>query len=219
MSSFTLRALALWLLLCGSAAATALSDQLTAFFQTRFAHSDTAITVVVRTPAAQWPVCNAPQFSLPGNGRPWGNLSVQARCGDARRFIQVQVQATGQYLAVSRPVRRGDSLGAGDVQTVSGRLDTLPTRLILNPSRALAAVALRDLTPGQPLTESMVRQPWRVKAGQSVQVIAQGDGFSAIAAGKALNNATIAQPVRVRLASGQVVSGRADADGNILITL
>jgi len=37
--------------------------------------------------------------------------------------------------------------------------------------------------------------------------------------GQALNNAAIAQNARVRMSSGQVVSGVVSADGNVLINL
>jgi flagella basal body P-ring formation protein FlgA len=65
----------------------------------------------------------------------------------------------------------------------------------------------------------MLRQAWRVKAGQQVMVVANGDGFSINSEGKALNNAAVAQNARVRMSSGQVVSGTVDSDGNILINL
>jgi len=50
-------------------------------------------------------------------------------------------------------------------------------------------------------------------------VIASGEGFSVNSEGKALNNAAVAQNARVRMISGQVVSGTVDSDGNILINL
>jgi flagella basal body P-ring formation protein FlgA len=65
----------------------------------------------------------------------------------------------------------------------------------------------------------MLRQSWRVKAGQRVMVVASGDGFSVNGEGQALKNAAVAQNARVRMASGQVVSGTVDPDGNILINL
>ncbi len=80
-------------------------------------------------------------------------------------------------------------------------------------------MVLRDIQPGQPVSQSMLRQPWRVKAGQDVMVVASGDGFDASGEGKALSNGTIAQWVRVRMGNGQVVSGRVSDDGKILITL
>ncbi len=76
------------------------------------------------------------------------------------------------------------------------------------------AIITRSTYPVNPLSPA-----WRVKAGQRVNVIASGDGFSANAEGQALNNAAVAQNARVRMISGQVVSGVVDADGNILINL
>lgn len=43
---------------------------------------------------------------------------------------------------------------------------------------------------------------WRVKAGQQVMVVANGEGFSINSEGKALNNAAVAQNARVRMSSG-----------------
>ncbi|VTP66562.1 flagellar basal body P-ring biosynthesis protein FlgA [Leclercia adecarboxylata] len=49
-----------------------------------------------------------------------------------------------------------------------------PPRTILDIHQAQNAVSLRDLVPGQPLQLSMLRQSWRIKAGQRVMVIASG---------------------------------------------
>ena len=196
-----------------------LSAQLTGFFQARDAQHAAGMTVEIKTPQAQWPTCDAPQFTLPGNSRLWGPMSVAATCGDTRRFLQVQVLVTGQYLVATRLLARGSTVSADDFRLQSGRLDTLPARAMLDAGSVADAVVLRDIQPGQPVTLSMVRQPWRVKAGQSVMVIASGEGFNASGEGKALNNAILAQSVRVRMGNGQVVSGKVDADGNILISL
>ena len=110
-------------------------------------------------------------------------------------------------------------LEAGNVKLKRGRLDTLPPRTVLDINQLVDAISLRDLSPDQPIQLTQFRQAWRVKAGQRVNVIASGDGFSANAEGQALNNAAVAQNARVRMVSGQVVSGVVDADGNILINL
>ncbi|WP_437610711.1 flagellar basal body P-ring formation chaperone FlgA [Erwinia sp. V71] len=196
-----------------------LTAQLTQFFKARDPAHAAGMTVVVRTPAEQWPQCDVPSFSLPGNARMWGNISVAANCDQNRRYLQVQVQVTGDYVVAKRQVPRGKALEADDMAIKRGRLDTLPSRAMTSPQQAMDAISMRDIAPGQPLTLTMVRQPWRVKAGQNVVVIAQGDGFSATGEGRVLNNATATQPVRVKMNNGQVVSGKADADGNILISL
>lgn len=90
---------------------------------------------------------------------------------------------------------------------------------MLDIAQAQDAISLRDLAPGQPVQLSLLRQAWRIKAGQRVQVIANGDGFSVNGEGQALNNAAVAQNARVRMASGQIVSGTVGSDGNILINL
>lgn len=219
MSGHRILLASLLLLAIPSVSAASLAAQLTTFFQARDSDHAAGMKVVINTPAAQWPACETPQFSLPGSGRQWGVMSVAASCGAQRHFLQVQVQVTGRYLVAKRLLARGSTVSNDDFELQSGRLDSLPFRALLPDAPVMDAVAMRDIQPGQPVTPAMLRQPWRVKAGQNVLVIASGDGFNASSEGKALNNATQAQPVRVRMSNGQVVSGKANADGNILISL
>ncbi|MFK3709323.1 flagellar basal body P-ring formation chaperone FlgA [Leclercia adecarboxylata] len=196
-----------------------LNAQLTAFFAQRLAGFSDEVSVQVRTPASMLPKCEMPELSVPGNTRQWGNVSVTARCDNEKRFIQVAVQATGDYVVASQNIPRGATLQPGSVTLKRGRLDQLPPRTILDINQAQNAVSLRDLVPGQPLQLSMLRQAWLIKAGQRVMVIASGEGFSVNSEGQALNNAAVAQNARVRMTSGQVVSGTVNSDGNILINL
>lgn len=207
------------LLVSQLALAGTLDLPLTQYFQQRLAGISDDVSVNVKTPDGQIPACPQPEFSTPGNAKLWGNVSVMARCGSDKRFIQVQVIATGDYVVASRAIARGARIDPGSVELKRGRLDQLPPRTMMSLDQATEAVSLRDIAPGQPVIQSMVRQAWRVKAGQQVQVIASGEGFSVNGEGKALNNAAVAQNARVRMSSGQVVSGKVDADGNILINL
>ncbi|NIF20511.1 flagellar basal body P-ring formation chaperone FlgA [Candidatus Pantoea multigeneris] len=202
-----------------SAQAADLPAQLTQFFKARDPQHAAGMVVQVRTPDEQWPTCATPQLMLPGNSRLWGNMSVAASCGENRRFLQVQVQVSGGYLVAQHQLRRGVQVSARDFRLQQGRLDTLPPRTLFSVDKVADAVVLRDIEPGQPVTQTMLRQPWRVKAGESVTVVASGNGFSATAAGKAMSNGAASDWVRVRMDNGQVVNGRVDERGNILITL
>jgi len=214
------RGLAATLLLWSAlSSAQDLDAQLTAFFAQRLAGISDEVTVTIRSPANLLPSCEQPSFSVPGSARLWGNLSVQTRCANEKRYIQVVVQAMGNYVVASQVIARGSVLQPGSVTLKRGRLDQLPPRTMLDINQAQDAVTLRDVAPGQPLQLSMLRQSWRIKAGQRVMVVASGDGFSVNSEGKALNNAAVAQNARVRMASGQVVSGTVGSDGNILINL
>lgn len=201
------------------AAAQDLTAQLTAFFAQRLAGFSDEVSVTVRTPANLLPACEQPALSVAGSAKLWGNVNVLAQCANEKRYLQVTVAATGNYVVAAQAITRGSTLEPGSVTLKRGRLDRLPPRTMLDINQAQDAVSLRDLAPGQAIQLSMLRQSWRVKAGQRVQVIASGDGFSVNGEGQALNNASVAQNARVRMASGQIVSGKVAPDGNILINL
>lgn len=207
-------------LLCSlNARAEDLTAQIDRFISSQFSGSPVQVKVLVRTPAAQWPQCEFPQLSLAPNARRWGNISVSARCGQERRFIQTQVQVIGKYLVSARGISAGSKLTAADIRLKTGRLDTLAPRTLTEAGKALGAVSLRNISPGQPLTFAMLRRAWVIKAGQAVQVSAQGNGFNISGSGKAMNNAATEDSVRVRMASGQIVSGIVGDDGAIRIML
>jgi flagella basal body P-ring formation protein FlgA len=210
---------AMCLLLSPLAQADDLNAQLQAFFAQRLTGFSDDVKVDLRTPQNQLPPCEQPALSVPASARLWGNLNVLAQCGTEKRYLQVTVQATGNYVVAAQAIARGSQLQPGSVALKRGRLDQLPPRTMLDISQAQDAVSLRDVAPGQPIQLSMLRQSWRVKAGQRVQVIASGDGFYVNGEGQALNNAAVAQNARVRMPSGQVVSGKVGPDGNILINL
>jgi len=210
---------AILLLLSTQALASDLNAQLTAFFANRLAGFSDEVVVQLRSAQNLLPACEQPALSVAGNARLWGNLNVLAQCANEKRYVQVMVQATGNYVVAAQPVARGSQLQPESVTLKRGRLDQLPPRTMLDINQAQDAVSLRDLVPGQAIQLSMLRQAWRVKAGQKVQVIASGDGFSVNGEGQAMNNASVAQRARVRMASGQIVSGTVAPDGNILINL
>lgn len=199
-------------------AANSPQTQLTQFFQQRLAGIADQVTVILKTPLKQWPDCPQPLLTLADNNRPWGELSVGVKCGKIRRFVRVSVQARGNYVIASRTISRSDTLNSGNTQLTHGLLNALPPRTVLSLQQIHDAVAMRNISAGQPLTLSLLRQAWRVRAGQQVQVIVNGSGFSASGSGQALNNAAASQPVRVRLPSGQIISGIASNDGRVLIT-
>ncbi len=205
--------------LAHQAVAADLSAQVNQFFQQQYPDKDSQVKVVIKTPQSQWPQCEMPEITLPPNARPWGNISLSVRCDGQRRFIQTQVQVSGRYAVAARQLASGVKITPQDIEMKQGRLDTLPLGALLDPHSAQAAVSLRRINAGQPLTRNMMRRLWVIKAGQDVQVLAQGDGFNVNSNGKAMNNAAIQDNVRVRMPSGQIVSGTVAEDGTILIML
>ncbi|BET63029.1 flagellar basal body P-ring biosynthesis protein FlgA [Yersinia pseudotuberculosis] len=198
---------------------TDLSVQVNQFFQQQYPDKESQVKVVIKTPQNQWPQCDAPEITLPANARPWGNISLSVRCDGLRRFIQTQVQVSGRYAVAVRRLAAGEKISAQDIQMKQGRLDTLPPGALLDAHFAQGAVSQRQINAGQPLTRNMLRRLWLVKAGQDVPVLAQGDGFNVNSNGKAMNNGAAQETIRVRMPSGQIVSGTVADDGTIRIML
>ncbi|AHG22042.1 flagellar basal body P-ring biosynthesis protein FlgA [Chania multitudinisentens RB-25] len=207
------------LLLCLNARAEDLSAQIERFIQAQFTDNPVEVKVYVRTPSNLWPQCDVPQLSWLQHTRRWGNISISAHCGQQRYFIQIQVQLVGRYLVSTRAIGAGRQLTAADITVKTGRLDTLPPRTLTDSDKALGAISLRNINPGQPLNLMMLRRAWVIKTGQPVQVVAQGEGFNISGTGKAMNNAIAEGNVRVRMTSGLIVSGIANDDGTIRLTL
>ncbi|AIN19105.1 flagella basal body P-ring formation protein FlgA [Yersinia rochesterensis] len=205
--------------LAHQAMAADLSAQVNQFFRQQYPDKSSQVNVIIKTPQSQWPQCETPEITLPANARPWGNISLSVRCEGLRRFIQTQVQVSGHYAVAARQLTAGAKITPQDIEMKQGRLDTLPLSTLLEPSFAQGAVSLRQINAGQPLTRNMLRRLWIVKTGQDVQVLAQGEGFNVNGSGKAMNNAAVQDNVRVRMASGQIVSGTVADDGTIKIML
>ena len=129
------------------------------------------------------------------------------------------VEVNGKYITAKHPLAAGDTITAADIVIKEGLLNHLPKDAILAPRFVTRAVSLRTIAAGQPLTHSMLRRAWVVHAGQSVQILAQGEGFNIGSKGRAMNNAAAAENVRIRMVSGQIIHGIAGEDGVIRIVL
>jgi flagella basal body P-ring formation protein FlgA len=80
-----------------------------------------------------------------------GNVNVLTNCGNEKRYLQVNVQATGNYVVAAQAITRGSVLTPESVKLKRGRLDQLPPKTMLDISQAQDAVSLRDLSPDQPV--------------------------------------------------------------------
>ncbi|KAA8996706.1 flagellar basal body P-ring formation protein FlgA [Affinibrenneria salicis] len=196
-----------------------LAAQIETFIRQQIVIPVQRIDVEIKTPDRALPDCAAPQFALPSRNRVWGNLSIRMTCGADKYFVQTRVQVTGDYLVSARPIPPKQTLSEKDVKWQRGRLDAFATPPVTDLSLVLGAVSQRMIGAGQPLQAKMLRQPWAVKTGQTVQVIASGDGFNISSEGKVMNNALVNDKVRVRMNSGQIVNGLVDADGTVKVAL
>ncbi|EML1935247.1 flagellar basal body P-ring formation chaperone FlgA [Providencia vermicola] len=177
------------------------------------------VSIEIKTPIERWPNCEKPQIFPPVGRRNMGNISLPVQCGKKKQFIQLTVNVTGQYHVATRNITRGEKIEFVDIGTKKGLLHKLPSGTINDKVAIRGSIALRDINAGQTLTQSMMRKPWAIKAGQNVYVFANGNHFSVKYEGRAINNAAIGENIRVRLINGQVVNGSALENGSVQIAL
>ncbi|CDL85302.1 flagellar basal body P-ring formation chaperone FlgA [Xenorhabdus szentirmaii] len=196
-----------------------LSQSITDYFRQIHPTSGHKVSVEIKTPEQQWPTCEFPEIQPPMNNKTWGNLSMPVNCGQQRRFIQVYVNVVGSYLVSKRAINRNAVVTEKDFQVKTGSLDKLPNDIIRNRKAIQNSIATRNIPAGQFITRSMIRRPWAIKAGQSVIVTVSGHQFQVRYEGKAINNAASFDNIRVRLNSGQVITGEAQENGSVKMML
>ncbi|HRA80711.1 MAG TPA: flagellar basal body P-ring formation chaperone FlgA [Thauera sp.] len=179
---------------------------------------EVSVTVGTLDPNNQLPACAAIEPFLPAGTRAWGRISVGVRCDSPvtwTAYLQAEVAVTADYLVAARPLRAGQIVGHADLSARRGNLAALPDNILTDPTQATGHKTRVAIAAGSPLRIDMLRVPHAVRQGQNVQVMSIGPGFKVASEGRALNNAAPGDSVRVRLASGQTVTGVAQADGTV----
>ena len=173
--------------------------------------------VTLITPAAQLAgLCAQPQLSInAGDRRLTGNKTVTATCGKQRRFIQIKVQASGNWFVSRRQLAAGTVIAMEDIQPQSGSADFLPPGVLFSAAEIVGQTATRVIQPGQPLQQNQLRKPWRISHGQQVDTLVQSQGFSVRSRAKALTNAAVGDMLRLRTHSGKIISGKVTASGQV----
>lgn len=198
--------------------AKSLPEELQDFFVALHQQSD-KVTVSVLTPEQKWPICQKQEIQRHAGSRNWGRLSIPIQCDNQRRFIQVDVSVTGKYLVAKKDINRDDAIETASVSMITGELEKQPYDVLRDPTLIKNAIAMRQISAGKPITSTMIRRPWAILAGQTVTVFAQGDHFQIRYEGKAINNAVANETIRVRVKSGQIVTGEALENGSVRIPL
>ncbi|WP_175115309.1 flagellar basal body P-ring formation chaperone FlgA, partial [Paraburkholderia solisilvae] len=183
----------------------------TAFLEQQTAGLPGKITIAVAPAFARGLAgCTALEPFMPVGARLWGRTSVGVRCAGARPwtlYLQARISLQATYYTAARQIAPGEALTAADLVAHEGDLATLPQAVITDPSQAVGAIALARIGAGMPLRQDTLKSATSVAIGQTVRVVASGQGFTISAEGSAMNNATPGQQVRVKTTNGQIITG------------
>ncbi|AXE93909.1 flagellar basal body P-ring formation chaperone FlgA [Paraburkholderia terricola] len=154
--------------------------------------------------------CSMIEPFMPSGARLWGRMTVGVRCAGEKPwtiYLQARISLRATYYLAARAMAPGEVLNAADLVARDGDLTGLPQAIVTDPSQAVGSVTLTRVAAGMPLRRDMLKSASAVSIGQTVRVVAAGEGFAISAEGSAMNNASPGQQVRVKTANGQVISG------------
>lgn len=168
--------------------------------------------------AGSLPACDRIEPFLPAGSALRGRVSVGVRChGDKpwTRFVQAYVSVEGSYFVAARTLDAGQALGAGDYAERTGDLSRLPRSVITDAAELHGVVLANRVAEGAPLRQEAVRGVLVIQQGQTVQLVAQGEGFTVSTEGKAMTRAAAGAVVQAKTRDGRLLSGVADEDGQV----
>ena len=154
--------------------------------------------------------CAKLQAFLPGGSQLIGKTSIGVRCAEQNGWqilVPVRIKVTLELLTSARQLPTGHTLQEQDIarQTV----EISRTEGYTDADQVIGKVLRYSIAAGQILRSDMLRAPYSVTQGQTVQITAKGNGFDIRSEGVAMNNASEGQTVQVRVGSGRMISGTA----------
>ena len=125
----------------------------------------------------------------------------------------------GRALVVPAGAAAGSVLADSDLADAEVDLAEEFTPVFVDKKLVVGRTLGQPLRPGQAVRQAHIKSRQWFAAGETVKVVAVGDGFALEGVGQALTNGIEGQPAKVRTESGHVVTGVATADRRLELTL
>lgn len=152
-----------------------------------------------------------------GSRGPNKTVGVQCR-GTWKIYVPVKIRHRTEVVVLDRPVSRGSPLTHRDLATRTRDVQQFSQGYFSDPAEAVGQIMRRPGVPGAVLKPSMLQPALVIEKGQRVQLILAGENFRVNAAGKALEDASQGQRLRVKnLSSNKTLEGIAAGPGQVEI--
>jgi flagella basal body P-ring formation protein FlgA len=155
--------------------------------------------------------CDRIEPYLPPNVRLWGKSRIGLRCTEGRTawnvYLPIVVKVWGRALVSRAGAAAGSVVSEGDLDEAEVDLAEEFTPVFFDRRLVLGRTLAQAVRPGQALRHAHLKSRQWFAAGDSVKLIAAGDGFALESVGQALTNGFEGEPARVRTENGRVVTG------------
>lgn len=124
-------------------------------------------------------------------------------------YLPVTVKVFAPAMVAAAALPAGTVLGAQHLQQAEVDWAEGRSAAVADASRLLGRVLVRPLAAGAAVRQGDLKQRQWFMAGDTVQLLARGRGFSVSGEARALSPGIEGRPVRVRTDTGRVLSGQA----------
>lgn len=168
------------------------------------------------------PACGDAQVFLASGQRLRSRMSVGVRClapSDWTDRVQATLAINGFFYVANRNMQPGETLGLDDVTAREGDLLSLHQGIVVDPSKLIDQIATQRIPRGTAIKSSTLRSPMSVQRGQAVRTEARGPGFVITGEGQTLQDGSPGELIRVRTASGQIISATVMNGHTVLVMM
>ena len=166
--------------------------------------------------------CERIEPYLPPNVRLWGKSRIGLRCTEGRTlwnvYLPIVVKVFGRALVVPAGAAAGSVLADSDLEEAEVDLAEEFTPAIADRKLVVGRTLAQTLRPGQAVRQAHIKLRQWFAAGETVKVVALGDGFALESVGQALTNGIEGQTARVRTDSGRIVTGTPSGERRLELT-
>jgi len=167
--------------------------------------------------------CQQVQPYLPPGMSAWGKSRIGLRCTDGvarwNVTLPVRVAVYGRAVVASAPLPAGVNLSQEHLALADIDIAAEPGAVFTDPAALIGRTLARPLGASEALRAPALKSRQWFAAGETVQVLAVGPGFSVASEAQALSAGLEGQDVRVRFESGRVASGRAVGERKVELLL
>ena len=163
---------------------------------------------------------------VPGRKPPGNAVPYVIRCSPAPGALQgpsltvaVRVTVLKSVVVAARALSNNAAIDANDLVMAEADIGSAGTDALTNPADAVGRTAIRNIAAGAVVPRSALRLPIAIRSGETVRIEIVGVGFTVSSEATAMQNAATGDTIRLRNSEGQMLSGRLDPRGVVVIDL
>lgn len=152
-----------------------------------------------------------------------GRVSIKASCDSASGwslYIPATVRQFRPVVVAAQPIHRDSIIDDNAITLRQSELSTLPQGYFTDPRQLLNQVARRDIAPGEPLRQGLLKTQRLIKRGDEVVILAEVNGLTVRSSGIALGDGEAGAQIDIKnLRSERIIRARVHSAGTVMVRL